>query len=382
MAEFRNLEKIESPEASAVNQTPEPKDVSERDREKLEKPSSRSMEPERKNLDRDEKKKLDPEDRRKVSPDMAERGKEQEELEDPHKKLENAQNDVKRPEKDTSEKDREKLEKSNSQSAQLEQKDLDQDEKKKLDPEDRRKVSPDLAEWGKEQEKLEDPRNQLDSSNDRIATVFDKDILKKDGISEKENSNLPRNRISEDDSGNNVDERDNGDEKNAVFGEVPKHQEKAESDGVKMPERREPDNRESDEIDDPLYARKDDADDRTENPENEKKGGSYKDVFVPGEGERYEVHHMPADSISPLDRLEGPAIKMDKDDHRQTASCGKSRDAREYREQQRECIDQGNFREAIQMDIDDIHEKFGDKYDGAISEMLDYVKHLEQEGRV
>ena len=41
-------------------------------------------------------------------------------------------------------------------------------------------------------------------------------------------------------------------------------------------------------------------------------------------------------------------------------------------------IDQGKFKEALQMDIDDIHDKFGDKYDEAISQMLEYVDGLEK----
>ena len=100
------------------------------------------------------------------------------------------------------------------------------------------------------------------------------------------------------------------------------------------------------------------------------------------EGERYEVHHMPADSASRLERGDGPAIKMEKEDHRQTASCGMSREAREYREKQKELIEQGKFREALQMDIDDIREKFGDKYDDAIQEMLEYVDQLEEGGKI
>lgn len=114
----------------------------------------------------------------------------------------------------------------------------------------------------------------------------------------------------------------------------------------------------------------------------EKQGGSYKDVKKTSDGETHEVHHMPADSASCLERDDGPAIKMEKEDHRLTASCGSSRDAREYREQQRELIEQKKFKEALQMDIDDIHEKFGDKYDDAIKEMLDYVGQLEQEGKI
>ena len=88
----------------------------------------------------------------------------------------------------------------------------------------------------------------------------------------------------------------------------------------------------------------------------------------------HEVHHMPADSVNGLERNDGPAIVMEKADHRQTASCGNSLEAREYRAKQKELIDQGKFKEAMQMDIDDIHEKFGDKYDDAIAQMQEVAK--------
>lgn len=113
-----------------------------------------------------------------------------------------------------------------------------------------------------------------------------------------------------------------------------------------------------------------------------KTGGSYGEIFTEGEGDSYEVHHIPADSISYLDRNDGPAIKMEKADHRQTASCGNSLDAREYRALQKEYIEENKFREAIQIDIDDLRDKFGDKYDEAISEMLEYVEKLEMEGKI
>ena len=113
-----------------------------------------------------------------------------------------------------------------------------------------------------------------------------------------------------------------------------------------------------------------------------KKGGSYGEVFVPGEGDLFEVHHMPADSVSDLSRKEGPAIKMSKEDHRLTASCGSSLEAMQYKEMQKELIENGHFLDAVQMDIDDIHDKFGDKYDDAIDEMLDYVNQLIKEGKI
>lgn len=114
----------------------------------------------------------------------------------------------------------------------------------------------------------------------------------------------------------------------------------------------------------------------------EKKGGSFRDVFKGGEGNIREVHHMPADIFTELSREDGPAIKMDIEDHRITASCGSSKEARDYRNIQKQFIEEGKFREALKMDIDDLREKFGDKYDEAISEMLVYVEKLEQEDRI
>ena len=113
-----------------------------------------------------------------------------------------------------------------------------------------------------------------------------------------------------------------------------------------------------------------------------KRGGSYAEVFNPGEGALFEVHHMPADKTTGLKFEEGPVIKMDKADHYKTASRGSSTEAILYRQRQKELVDQGHFREALQMDIDDIHSKFGDKYDEAIEEMLKYVDKLIQEGKI
>jgi len=49
------------------------------------------------------------------------------------------------------------------------------------------------------------------------------------------------------------------------------------------------------------------------------KGGLFKEVRSANTGG--EVHHMPADSSSPLSTNNGPAILMDADDHKLTASC-------------------------------------------------------------
>ena len=81
-----------------------------------------------------------------------------------------------------------------------------------------------------------------------------------------------------------------------------------------------------------------------------------------------------------LEELDGPAIKMDKLDHQKTASWGNSIEAREYRKMQQELVESGKFKKALELDIEDIIDKFPGKYDNAIKEMLEYVNELELEG--
>ena len=104
----------------------------------------------------------------------------------------------------------------------------------------------------------------------------------------------------------------------------------------------------------------------------EKTGGSYAEVKKISDGNIHEIHHTPADSVTKFDYTDGPAIRMDKMDHRQTASWGNSREARQYREIKEKLVSEGKIRDAIQMDIDDIVSKFGDKYDESIKQMLEY----------
>lgn len=111
-------------------------------------------------------------------------------------------------------------------------------------------------------------------------------------------------------------------------------------------------------------------------------GGSYGDLKKQDDRQEKEVHHIPADSVSPLDKADGPAIIMDKEDHRETGSCGNSKEAQEYREKQQKLIEEGKFREAFEMDVEDIRDKFGDKYDEAILEAEEYLDKLESEGKL
>ena len=101
-------------------------------------------------------------------------------------------------------------------------------------------------------------------------------------------------------------------------------------------------------------------------------GGAYKDILADGG----QVHHMPADSVSPYSKGDGPGIRMETNDHMDTASWGRSKGAQVYRAKQKELIDKGLFREAQQMDIEDVQSKFGNKYNESIQEMLEYTDEL------
>jgi hypothetical protein len=104
-------------------------------------------------------------------------------------------------------------------------------------------------------------------------------------------------------------------------------------------------------------------------------GGSYKSVRSTNIGG--EVHHIPAygsySGTGLLTKNDGPAIWMSKEDHGDTASWRSSKEARNYRAQQKELINQGKFQEAQQMDVEDIRSKFGDKYDVGLNEAESYT---------
>ena len=108
-----------------------------------------------------------------------------------------------------------------------------------------------------------------------------------------------------------------------------------------------------------------------------KKGGSYSEVCKNSNGEYTQVHETPSFNSTNADkRADGPSVKMLKEDHVKTASWGNSKEAQEYRAVQRELMEAGKTHEAIQMDIDNIHDLFGDKYDDAIAEMLEYATQI------
>ncbi len=92
-----------------------------------------------------------------------------------------------------------------------------------------------------------------------------------------------------------------------------------------------------------------------------------------------EVNHMPAwdswvqSGNTTFSRDSAPSIWMETADHRAMTSTGSSAEAKAYRAEQAELIKEGKIMEAVQMDIDEIHEKYGSKYDEGIAQMLAYL---------
>lgn len=73
------------------------------------------------------------------------------------------------------------------------------------------------------------------------------------------------------------------------------------------------------------------------NSDNRILGGSYRQVRDTNQGG--QVHHIPANSISPLDKDDGPEIFMTTPDHQRTGSWGRGVQQRAYPNQQKYLID-------------------------------------------
>lgn len=69
-----------------------------------------------------------------------------------------------------------------------------------------------------------------------------------------------------------------------------------------------------------------------------------------------------------------PSIQMTPEDHRLTLSWGGKPKAVAYREHQAQLVREGRIDEVFQMEIASTREKFGDKYDQALSEMVQDAK--------
>ena len=99
------------------------------------------------------------------------------------------------------------------------------------------------------------------------------------------------------------------------------------------------------------------------------KGGEYGKVRAGNQGG--QVHHTPAAKVTPFEYRKAPSVWMETADHQKTASWGRSKAAQGYRDKQDALINSGKLRSAIQMDIDDIRSKVGNKYEANIKQMLE-----------
>ena len=104
-----------------------------------------------------------------------------------------------------------------------------------------------------------------------------------------------------------------------------------------------------------------------------KEGGTYRKLFSKFKGNlkdnKLQIHHVPANASSSetvMSRLDGPSILMTEKDHALTASYGSSLSAQSYRAKQAKYIEEGNWKKAFEMDVNDIRSKFGEKYDEAL----------------
>ena len=109
-------------------------------------------------------------------------------------------------------------------------------------------------------------------------------------------------------------------------------------------------------------------------------GGQYSKVKKLSDGTKEQVHHIPADSINGMSTSDGPSILMDTADHKMTASFDNKSGSTAYRLKQKQLIDAGKFKEAFDMDVSNIRNLFGKKYDGAIQKASEYVDQLTRTG--
>lgn len=86
-----------------------------------------------------------------------------------------------------------------------------------------------------------------------------------------------------------------------------------------------------------------------------------------------EINHMPAHQATDIPFSKGPAIQMDRADHRLLNSTGGSKGSaqQKWRDDQKALWDSGDSAGAVMMDIDNIRTLFGTKYDDAILQMLE-----------
>ena len=115
-------------------------------------------------------------------------------------------------------------------------------------------------------------------------------------------------------------------------------------------------------------------------PQKPKSGGAHEELNFDrtiAEGKKRETveqrHHIPSQAAGNKGG-KGGAITMETDDHKKTASYDSLDGSDDYRNSQKKLVDEGKFEEAFEMDVKDIQEKFGDKYNDAIDQLREWYK--------
>ncbi|WP_055527984.1 hint domain-containing protein [Streptomyces graminilatus] len=99
-------------------------------------------------------------------------------------------------------------------------------------------------------------------------------------------------------------------------------------------------------------------------------GGIYGRMQPAGEG--FEINHMPQNASTPITPYSGPAIRMEKADHRQIYSTGQGSrpEPKEWLRMQKSLVASGRIDRAMMNDINDVISRFPGKYNNAIGEMI------------
>jgi hypothetical protein len=108
-------------------------------------------------------------------------------------------------------------------------------------------------------------------------------------------------------------------------------------------------------------------------PLKPKKGGAHKDLDFDISTE--QRHHMPSQA-SGNKGGNGGAITTKTIDHKSMASSDNQPGSKIYRAEQKALIDEGKFKEAFDMDVNDIQSKYGEKYNSEIKELEDWYKSI------
>ena len=113
-------------------------------------------------------------------------------------------------------------------------------------------------------------------------------------------------------------------------------------------------------------------------------GGSYEFVQHFADSSTHEAHHLIPQKLLIITGIlkvsEGPSIRMEIKDHANTRSYKNSKMLKhDFFQKQLKYLKALDIKSAVEMEIADIQDRFGSKYDDAIKEVREYVTKLEKQ---